>query len=195
MLISGSELLDTQVMSLQTGKELARTHAAIINPHNLSIIAYLLVGEHLDSDPSYLRVADIREVGGLGIIVDSSDEFIETDDIITDEAIYELDFTLLDKHVLDDRRKKLGKVSDYTVDVDSFVIQQLTVKRPFLKSFTDDELLINRRQIVEVTDSAIVIKSGKIKAEKITQGMSRHYANPFRQTNPQPEVANSDSND
>lgn len=191
MLISGSELLDTPVMSLQTGKELARTKKAIVNPHNLSIIAYLLEGEHLDNDPSYLRIADIREVGNLGIIVDSSDEFIETDDIITDEAIYALDFEVVDKHVLDDKRKKLGKVSDYTVDIDSFMIQQLTVKRPFLKSLTDDELLVSRRQIVEVTDDAIVIKSGKIKAGKLTAGASRHYVNPFRQTNPQPETSDS----
>ena len=193
MLINGSELLETPVMSLQTGKELARVHTAIVNPHNLSIIAYQLTGEHLDNDPSYLRIEDIREVGGLGIIVDSSDEFIETDDIIADKAIYELEFILENKQVVDEKHKKLGKVSDYTVDIDSFVIQQLTVRRPLLKSFTDDELLINRRQIVEVTDTTIVVKSGKVKSEKLTTRASRHYVNPFRQANPQPETAKSDS--
>ncbi len=193
MLISGSELLNTPVMSLQTGKELARTEAAIINPHNLTVIAYLLTGEYLDTSPSYLRTADIREIGGLGIIVDSSDEFIIPDDIITEKSIYELDFLLIDKPVIDDRRKKLGKVSDYTVDIDSFVIQQLSVKRPLLRSFTDDELLIGRRQIAEVTDAKIVVKSGKIKSEKLTARASRHYVNPFRQNSPQPETAKSDA--
>ena len=193
MLINGLELLDTPVMSLQTGKELAKVHRAIINPHNLSVIAYQLAGEHLDSDPSYLRIADIREVGGLGIIVDSSDEFIETDDIIVDKPIYELDFTLEGKTVIDERRKKLGKVSDYSIDIDSFVIQQLAVRRPLLKSFTDDELLVGRKQIVEVTDDTIIVKSGKTKAEKLTTKASRHYINPFRQASPQPETAKSDT--
>lgn len=173
-------------MGLQTGKELASIQAAIINPHNLSVIAYLIEGPHLDHTPSYLRVADIRELGNLGMIVDSSDEFVEPDDIITDKPIYDLDFTLEGKHVVDDRGTKIGKVADYVVDIESFVIQQLNVKRPLLKSFNDDELLVHRGQIVEVNDSTIIIKSGKVKETPIAIG-SRHYVNPFRQTSPQPE--------
>ncbi len=175
-------------MSLQTGKELAQTKKAVINPHNLSIIAYLIEGPHLDFTPSYLRVADVRELGNLGMIVDSSDEFITPDDIITDKPIYDIDFTIENKHVVDDQGKKVGKVADYTVDIESFVIQQLTVKKPLLKSFNDDEVLVHRGQIVEVNDSSIVIKSGKIKVKPIKIG-SRHYVNPFRQASPQPETA------
>lgn len=175
-------------MSLQTGKELARASKAIINPHNLSVIAYLIEGQHLDYTPSYLRIADIRELGSLGMIVDSSDEFITPDDIITDKPIYDLDYTLVGKHVIDDHGAKVGKVSEYNIDVDSFVIQQLTVKKPLLKSFTDDEVLIHRSQIVEVNDTAIIIKSGRVKAKKAA-AENRHYVNPFRQTSPQPEAA------
>ncbi len=160
---------------------------AVINPHNLKIIAYRIAGPHLDHDPSFLRVADIRELGSLGMIVDSSDEFLEPDDIVTDKAIYELEFTLEGKQVIDDHKKKIGKVSDYVVDVDSFVIQQLVVRRPLLKSFNDDELLVHRGQIVEVNDTTIVIKSGHTK-NKARAGTSRHYVNPFRQTSPQPET-------
>lgn len=192
MLLSGSQLLDTPVMGLQTGKELARTADAVINPHNLSIIAYRLSGSHLDYDPSFLRTADIREMGSLGMIIDSSDEFLEPDDIITDKKIYDMEFTLEGKHVVDDSKNKVGKVSDYVVDIDSFVIQQLVVKRPLLKSFGDDELLVHRSQIVEVTDDLIVIKSGKVK-EKIKAKASHHYVNPFRQASPQPETVHIDT--
>lgn len=191
MLLPGSQLLGTSVMGLQTGKELATTSRAIVNPHNLSIIAYMIEGPHLDYTPSYLRVADIRELGNLGMIVDSSDEFIETDDIITDKPIYDLNYQLEGKHVIDDHGTKIGKVTDYAVDVDSFVIQQLNVKRPLLKSFSDDELLVHRGQIVEVNDTTIIIKSGKVKEKPIAIG-SRHYVNPFRQTTPQPEAAKID---
>lgn len=192
MLLSGSQLLDTPIMGLQTGKELARTSSAVINPHNLTIIAYGLTGSHLDHDPSYLRIADIREMGSLGMIVDSSDEFIEPEDIITDKDIYELNFTLEGKQVIDEQKKKIGKVSDYVVDIDSFVIQQLVVKKPLLQSLNDDELLIHRKQIIEVNDTTIIIKSSRIKgkAEAVT---NRHYVNPFRQPAPQPETAHIDS--
>lgn len=192
MLLTGSQLLDTPVMSLQTGKELARITIAIINPHDLSVVAYRVEGNHLDHDPSYLRVADIREMGSLGMIVDSSDEFVIPDDIVTLKDIYELEYTLEGKQVYDTKKKKLGRVTDYVVDIDSFVIQQIIVKRPLLKSFTDDELLVHRGQIVEVNDTSVVVKTGEVKA-KMQISSSRHYVNPFRQTAAQPEAAKSDA--
>lgn len=186
MLISGSQLIDTPVMSLQTGKELAQTHTAIINPHNLTIIAYLVEGKHLDYDPSYLRVADVREISNIGMIIDSSDEFVGNDDIVTEKSIYDMEFELLGKQVVDEHKKKVGKVNDYVIDIDSFVIQQLVVKKPLLQSFGDDELLVHRGQIVEVTDDLIIIKSGKLK-KAIKANNSKHYVNPFRQPATQPE--------
>ncbi len=194
MLVSGSELINTPVMSLQTGKELATASVAIVNPHNLTVIAYRIAGQHLDHDPSYLRTVDIREMGSLGMIVDSSDEFLEPDDIISDKPIYELAYELEGKQVIDDHKKKVGKVSDYVVDIDSFVIQQLVVKKPLLKSFNDDELLVHRSQIVEVNDTTIIIKSGH-EEDKVKATASRHYVNPFRQTTPQPEAARINSDD
>jgi sporulation protein YlmC with PRC-barrel domain len=187
MLLSGSQLTNTSIMGLQTGKELATASVAIINPHNLSVIAYRVVGQHLDHDPSYIRTADIRELGSLGMIVDSSDEFVEPDDIITDKAIYELGFELEGKHVVDDNRTKVGKVVDYVVEAESFVIQQLVVKKPLLKSFSDDELLIHRSQIIEVNDKEIIIKSGKVK-NTVRASVGTNYVNPFRQTRTQPET-------
>ena len=186
MLIAASQITGTPIMSLQTGKELAVTGSAIINPHNLTVIAYKIEGAHLDNDPSYLRCADIREVGSLGMIVDSSDEFLEPDDIISDKHIYEIAFELEGKQVIDEKKNKVGKVIDYVIDIDSFVIQQLVVKRPLLKSFGDDELLVHRGQIVEVNDELIVIQSGELK-DKMPVRASRHYVNPFRQSSPQPE--------
>lgn len=193
MLLPGSQLIGTPVMSLQTGKELAQASEAVINPHNLTVIAYKVEGQHLDHDPSYLRIADMRELGSLGMIVDSSDEFIEPEDIISDKSIYDLGFTLEGKHVIDDRKKKIGKVTDYVVDVDSFVIQQLNVKRPLLQSFTNDELLVHRGQIVEVNDTTIIIKSGKVK-NRVKVEASKHFVNPFRQSSPQPETISQNKN-
>ncbi len=174
------------VMSLQTGKELARTHLAIINPHNLTIVAYLVTGKTLDYDPSYLRIADVREIGNIGMIIDNSDEFITEDDIVTEKTTYEMEYDLNNKQVVDERKKKIGKVNDYTIDLDSFVIQQISVRRPLLQSFKDAELLIHRNQIVEVTDDLIIVKSAKNKkSAKVKHG--RHYANLFQQPTPQAE--------
>lgn len=187
MLISGLDLSNTPVLSLQTGTELAQADKAIINPHDLSIIAFNLSGHTLDVHPSLLRIDDIRELSPIGMIVDSSDEFVQPEDIIKLNEIYELDFELIGKPVLDEKRSKLGKVIDYTIDSGSYIIQQIIAKRPLLKSFNDSELVIHRSQIIEITDEAIIIKS-KARADKPLPKDNRNYVNPFRQGTPQAEA-------
>lgn len=189
MLLTGSQLIGTPIMSLQTGTELAKTKEAIINPADLTIVAYEVEGANLDQEPSLLLIGDIREFGDIGMIVDSSDEFVGSDDIIKLKPLYALHFSVLGKHVVDENHKKIGKVEDYTVDIDSFVIQQLAVKRPLLKSLNEAELLVHRSQIIEITDDEVVIKSGEHRQPEAVAETSRHYVNPFRQTSPQPESA------
>ena len=158
MLISADRFLNIPVMSLQTGSELARTSREIINPKNLSIIAYELEGRLLDQRPSLLRIDDVREIGPLGMIIDSTDEIIGIDDVITIKEIYDINFALKDKLVIDEKNKKIGKVIGYTLAAGNFIIQQLRIRRPFLKSFGDTELLIHRSQIIKVTDDKIIVK-------------------------------------
>lgn len=185
MLVTSSQISDTPVMSLQTGTTLAITKDAIINPANLKIIAYELGGDNLDIKPSLLLISDIREFGDMGMIVNSSEEFVSPDDIIKLKPLYEQKFNPIGKHVKDTDHKKVGKVIDYTIDPGSFIIQQLNVKRPLLQSLHEAERLIHRSQIVEINDHEIIIKSGKIKhsGRKATS-----YANPFRQKTPQAEA-------
>ncbi len=173
-------------MSLQTGKELAKTDVPIINPHDLSIMGYKLSGSSLGKESTYLRIEDIREIGNLGMIVDSSDEFLEIDDIITKRDIYDLKYELIGKDVYTEDKVKLGKIADYTIDLGSFTIQQLVVRRPLLKSFKNDELLIRRTQVVAVTDENVVVRStaAKESSQKNTGG----FVNPFKHaTSPQTE--------
>lgn len=191
MLLSGSRLLDTPVMGLQTGSELARTTKAIINPHNLQIVAYELKGPLLDNNPSLLRIADVREFSDIGIIVDSSDDFVAPGDVIKLDEIYQLNFDVIGMPVVDEKHHKLGKVESYTLDTGAFIIQQLSVKRPLLKSLNDTQLLIHRTQITEITDHEIVVHSEKKPAEAMlhTKGS---YVNPFRK-NVRPQAEHSDN--
>ena len=92
MLIAADRFIHMPVMSLQTGSELARTSREIIDPRNLSIVAYELEGRLLDQNPSLLRVADVREIGPLGMIIDSVDELVSVSDVIELKKIYEINF-------------------------------------------------------------------------------------------------------
>lgn len=189
MLVIASQLIGTPIMSLQTGTELARTKTAIIDPRLLSIVAYEVDGPLLDQRPSFLRIVDIRELGDIGMIIDSSDEFVSLNDVIKLKEIYDLHFPLVGLEVIDDKNNKLGKVEDYTIEMGSFVIQQINVRRPLLKSFGDSELLIHRSQIVKISNSVITVKAPTKEAADPVPAAVKAYVNPFRQPgNAQPEA-------
>lgn len=180
MLITGDKLLNTPVLGLQTGSELARTKKAVIDPANLKIHAYELQGPLLTIQPSLLRIADVREISDIGLIVDSSDEFVGIDDVIKLGELYNLHFDPLDMDVVDVKGGKLGKVHGYTVNATDFIIHQLSVKRPFFKSLSDTELLIHRSQITEINNKAIVVHSEAEIPEPLINSVRSSYVNPFR---------------
>lgn len=192
MLLPAERLLNTPVMSLQTGGRLAQTKTPVIDPRNLSILAYELDGPSLDQHPSFLRVEDIREISSLGLIVDSSDEFVGLEDIIKLKEVYDFSFELLGKSVRDKKGKKIGKVIGYSIEPGSFLVKQLNVRRPLLKSFNDTELLIDRTQIIEVSDESITIKSEEVKPPAHVKRVANTYTNPFRTTQAQPETIHRD---
>lgn len=194
MMLLGSTLTKAPVMGLQTGGEIAQTKSAIIDPATLTIIAYVVEGSLLEDGPWLLRIADVRELSDLGFIVDSTDEFIRPEDVLKVEEIYKLNFTLLDMPVIDEKRSKLGKVIDFTLETGSFTIQQLTVRRPLLKSFNDTELLIHRSQIIEINDDAIVVHSEAKAPEPELHEVVGSYVNPFRKNDsPAPESSDTKS--
>lgn len=187
MLLAGSRLIDAPVMGLQTGSELARTSQAIIDPRTLQIIAYELTGPLLAQQPSFLRIADVREFSDIGLIIDSADEFVTSGDIIRLDEVYKFHFNPTAMSVIDEKHHKLGKVDDYTIETGNFVIQQLTVRKPILKSLNESHLLVHRTQIKEINDTQIIVQStAKIVEPALQHSRAGAYVNPFRKT-PQPE--------
>jgi len=188
MILLGSTLTKAPVMGLQTGGKIAQTKSAIIDPATLTIIAYIVESSLLKEGIWVLRIADVRELSDLGFIVDSTDEFIHPEDVLKVNEVYKLNFPLLDMPVIDEKRRKLGKVIDFTLETSTFTIQQLTVRRPLFKSFNDTELLIHRSQIIEINDDTIVVHSEAKAPEPELHEVVGSYVNPFRKSNsPTPE--------
>ncbi|MEP7204867.1 MAG: PRC-barrel domain-containing protein [Candidatus Saccharibacteria bacterium] len=186
MLLLGSRLIGTPIMGLQTGTKLAQAAAPLIDPANLKIVAYVVEGPLLTEHPSLIRIADVRELSDIGMIVDSAEEFIALDDVIKIRELSELGFELVGMNVIDETHRKLGKVDDYSLDSSSFVIQQISVQRGLLKSLTDSSLLIHRSQIIEINDSYIIVRTTAEKVKTGTQTVGRSFVNPFRPTSTQP---------
>ena len=191
MLIQGSRYIGRPVMSLQTGARLGVTDRALIDPTNLTVAAFEVVGPLVTEHPTYLRVAEIRESATIGMIIDDNDDLIGLDDVIRIKQLHDIDFELINMPVIDESKRRLGKVSGYTLESGSYVIEQIHVKRGVIRGITETSLLIHRGQVVRVTDNEIIVKSTakKVASEPVTVARRHDYVNPFRQSLPQTESA------
>lgn len=190
MLLKTSQLLNMPVMSLQTGSEIARTTQLVISPTSLAVIGFELAGKQLVEQPSFLRLEDVREISNIGLIVDSSEDVSTLDDIIKLRDIYELNFQIANMKVVDTQGNKLGKVYDTTFSTDTFAIEQLCVARPILKSFGESELLIHRRQIIEINRDTIIVRAPTVRNEaKVTTTNPVHVRFQDGNVVAQPETA------
>lgn len=193
MLLPTHELLGLPIMSLQTGTEIAVTTSCIIDPATLNILAYEIDGKNLDEHPAFLKIEDIRELSDIGFIIDSNDEIISLDDIVTHKELYMSPVRLENMRVVDEQHTKLGKVERSIMDTQSFRIEQLQVRQPFFKSLADTNLIVHRRQIIDVSKDRIVVKTPTIQ-ETTRQPLEKQpFVNPFRRaTPPQPESVKTD---
>jgi hypothetical protein len=162
MLKLSKTLYGIPVMSLRSGGPIALAETPIINPHNLKILGWWC--KDPDS-PNHLVLLsdDVREVMPTGLAVDDHDELNEANDLVRFREVLDIKFELQDKQVRT-KRHKLGKVSDFSYN-DGMFVQKLYVSRPLTKVFSsDDTLLIDRTQILEVTDKYILVRDTEIKA-------------------------------
>lgn len=190
MLVLKDHLIDVPVMSLQTGAEIARTERPIIDPRQLTIVAFYCQGPMLDVNPAILHIDDIREFGSLGFIVDSADVIMSPTDLVRLQQVIGFQFMLEGKMVIDDRGHKIGKVSNYTVDLRSFYITQLEVQPGIFRSWSTSQVLIGRTQIIEISDSKIIVSSATAQAAPTKRALNH---NPFRA--PQTEVSHASHDD
>lgn len=187
MLVTANKLIGTPILSMQASGAIGRVSECIIDPDTLKIIAFRAEGSPIPrTGANLLATSSIREYSNFGMVIDSADEFIDSEDVVKISKILALNFNLIGLKVESKKGSKLGKVTDYTVIPDDFVVQQLIVHRPALKSFIDPELTIHRKEIVEITDYKVIVKDEEktIKKKAETEDFVPNFVNPFREKQP-----------
>ena len=97
------------------------------------------------------------------MVVNDVDDLSDPADLARHKEVLEINFELIGKTVKT-RRHRLGKISDYNYN-DGFFVQQLYVARSLLKVFSkEDTLIIDRTQVLEVTDKHILVRDTEVKA-------------------------------
>ena len=182
MLVTLSHLVDTPILSMEASAKVAYIRSAIVDPDSLKIVAFRLYGPLVNGSADILVASSIREYSRYGCVIDTIDELVEEDDVIKIKKILELNFDLLGLKVETKKKTNLGKISDYAVTTDNFSVQQIIVKRPLLKGLFDPELIISRREIVEVTDYKVIVKDEEkvLKEKAVQENFIPNFVNPFR---------------
>ena len=183
MLIYASKLIGAKVLSVQAGGQIAAISQPIVDPDTLKIIAFKLSGPLVAAGTNILDVSSIREYSSYGIVIDDIEELVAPDDVVKIADVLKLNFDLVGLKVETKKGSKLGKLQDYTVTSEDFVVQQIIVKRPAIKSFVDPELTIHRKEITEVNDYKIIVKDEEktIKAKSAKEDFVPNFVNPFRE--------------
>ena len=183
MLVNASKLVGTSILSVQAGRPIATVSELIIDPNSLKTVAFKVNGPMVNRNENILDVSSVREYSNYGIVIDDIDELMAPGDIIKISKVLELNFNLVGLKVETKKGSNLGKVVDYTLTPEDFMVQQIIVKRPMIKRFVDPELTIPRKEIVEIDDYKIIVKDEEkvIKARAEKEDFIPNFVNPFRE--------------
>jgi uncharacterized protein YrrD len=161
MLLQSQQLLNSDVLSLHTGRVIASTYGLIINPDKLEVVGFYCESGG-NKDPDILLTQDVRDIAPGKLLVNSHEAVAPASELIRLKDLLDLKFTILDKQVKTESGKRLGKVEEYVVETNSFMIQKLYVKQSILKNLTANSLVIDRQQIIEVSNSAITVTDATV---------------------------------
>lgn len=152
-------------MSLRSSGKIAIAIRPIINPNNLQVEGWRCEDSFSKTELILLK-QDVRDFVPQGIAVNDHDVLSEPEELIRLREVLELDFEVIGKHVVTNRRRRLGKVNDYALDPITMKIQKLYVSRPVYKSLSDGQLSVDRSQIIEITTSTVVVRDTEVTQEK-----------------------------
>lgn len=186
MLIEASKLIGYPVLSLHTEGPVANAEREVVEPESLKIVAFEVWGAAIKNDPEageVLDTRDVREFAPIGMIVNSVDDFVNPGDVKKIDDAMALNFSLFGLKVETKKGTRLGKISDFMVDTNDFSVRQLIVKRPTLKGLIDPELVIPRKEIVEIDDYKVVVKDEeeKIRTKAVKEDFIPNFVNQFRE--------------
>lgn len=157
MLQLSTSLANVPVMSLRVGGQVATAVQPIINPRNLKIEGWFC-NDNRSSKQLILLSQDVRELLPQGLVVDDYEVLAHPEDLVRMKDLIEMNFGLLGHQVVSDKKRKLGKVTDFAAETTTFYIERLYTTQSVLKSLKGSGTSVDRSQIVEINDRQIVVK-------------------------------------
>lgn len=162
MLKLSGAMTTINVMSLRTGGRVGTTAQIIINPNNLKIEGWY-VDDKFSGERLILLANDVRDIVSQGIAINDHEVLSDPDDLVRLKPILEINFELIGKKVRSESGKNYGKVSDFAIETSSLIIKKIYASQSIVKSLSGGNLSIDRTQILEITNTTIIIDDPTVK--------------------------------
>ncbi len=156
MLQLSDAFFNRNVLSLRTGGPIGQAIKPVINPNNLKVEGWFATASG-DRDPKILPSLEVRDIITKGIVVNDHTSLTEPEDMVRLKDVLEIEFALKGKKVYTENKKLIGKIQDYSIDDKSFLIKKLYATQSLLRGIAKQDIIIDRNQIIEITDKKIII--------------------------------------
>jgi uncharacterized protein YrrD len=165
MYILASRVKKLPIISLQTGQVIAHVIKPVINEATLEVAALTCAVGRFQRDKGVILMRDIRQVARDCIVIDSFEEIEDANEIVRLKDIVERDFEPVGKSVISESSQKLGRVEDYTINLETYMLQKLYVHQSLMKSIMFNNLVIDRTQIIDISPKHFTVRDATERAK------------------------------
>jgi uncharacterized protein YrrD len=152
--------LTLPIVSFQDSAIAGRLDAWVVDPSKLQLCAWLCQIPGMRSR-QLLLPTDVLHLDQRHIIINSQSDLVDTQDVWRLQNLVKLRYTPIGKGVYTESGKRLGFVTDFNFDTESWYIHKLQIKPGLFSSIRTDSPYIDRRQILEVTAHRIIVQDTK----------------------------------
>lgn len=160
-----SKLINLEIASFQDWAKIGTATEYLLNKEKLKI-DIVRVKKKNDKNNYYLTANDIRSVNEKLLIVDSAQDLSTKEDLVRYKGVITDNIILLGSKVIDEDGKKIGNVKDYTIDYNSLEIIKIHIKTNWLNRLINERLIVDKRDVKNVTKNTITIRNGKNKIKQ-----------------------------
>ncbi len=156
MLVLDSSINQKPIISLKDGEIIATITKPLINPDNLTLPAFYCLTRNRQL--KIILDQDIREINFNYLMINDESNLSDPNDLIRLQNIININYNLINKSVETISRKKIGRVTDFTINLASMYVNNLEVTPSIYRNFRGSNLKIHRSQIIELNDRKIIIE-------------------------------------
>jgi uncharacterized protein YrrD len=162
MYVLASKLIGLPVLSLQSAETLTQVTGLVLNPDTLTVAAFECLPRDRDRHHPIIVPRDIRQIALDCILIDAEEVIGEADEVVRLAHLVAHPFELRNMRVITEMHRTLGRVADYSLNLDTFALQKIDVQQSIFHSWLGASLMIDRSQIIEITKAEIIVREASV---------------------------------